>query len=137
MALTKSEKLLAIGLDLQTASRLVEIGWTAAQLRRATTAELTALGVSVEDQKGLNRPPIPLAVLSKILHQSKRTCCVCRITSLPIIVHHIEEWHSTRDHAATNLAVLCLNHHGGAHTTSTLSQNLTPTDPALMSETLY
>jgi hypothetical protein len=43
-----------------------------------------------------------------------------------VIVHHIEEWHLSRSHAPENLAVLCLEHHDKAHTTSLLSANLTP-----------
>src|SRR5579863_3170403 len=125
MALSRAEKLLAIGIDSQTASRLAESGWTTTKLRKATAAKLEELGVSEEVRQSLGRPAIPHDLLAKVLHNSKRTCCVCRNPDLPIIVHHLEEWHVSRDHSEHNLAVLCLNDHGKAHTTGTLSQNLT------------
>src|SRR5579864_3301312 len=106
MPLSKAEKLLAIGLDLQTASQLAAGRWTVSKLKRAKTSELDALGISAEVRKALTRPPIPPEVLFKVLQKSKRTCCVCHDPRLPIIVHHIEEWHTSRDHAETNLAVL-------------------------------
>jgi hypothetical protein len=125
MALSTAEKFLALGLDLQTASRLVANRWTASRLKRATAHELDTLGIGQDARERFKRPPIPSEVLFKVLHKSRRTCCVCRNSSLPIIVHHIEEWHSSHDHAENNLAVLCLIDHDGAHTTHKLSQNLT------------
>jgi hypothetical protein len=126
MALSKADKLLSIGLDQQTAAQLAANGWTVSKLKRAKTSELDVLGISKEVRTALTRPPIAPDVLFKVLYKSKRTCCVCRDPHHPIIVHHIEEWHETRDHAETNLAVLCLNDHARAHTISKLSQNLTP-----------
>lgn len=54
------------------------------------------------------------------------TCCVCRDRSQGIIVHHIDEFSDSRSHAEDNLVVLCLNHHGEAHTKRELQLNLTP-----------
>jgi len=126
MALSKAEKLVAIGLDSQTATRLADAGWTVAKLKRAKTPELDALGISQEVRKSLTRPPIPSDILFKVLNDSKRICCICHDPNQPIIVHHIEEWHTSRDHAKENLAVICPNDHVRVHTTSLLSQNLTP-----------
>jgi hypothetical protein len=70
------------------------------------------------------RPPIPDDIVVKLLHESKRTCCVCRDPGQPIIIHHIREWTSSHDHSEENLAVLCLDDHDLAHTTKSLSITL-------------
>jgi hypothetical protein len=63
--------------------------------------------------------------VNKVLDESRWTCCVCRRDiSLGIIVHHIEEYSDSRSHVEDNLVVLCLNHHGEAHTTRELQLNL-------------
>lgn len=54
------------------------------------------------------------------------TCCICRDKNQGVIVHHIEEYSVSRSHAEDNLVVLCLNHHGEAHTKREFQQNLTP-----------
>lgn len=40
------------------------------------------------------------------------------------MVHHISPWSVSRDHSSSNLAVLCLDHHGEAHTTRELALTL-------------
>lgn len=70
------------------------------------------------------RPPIPEDVLIDILHESNRTCCICKDPNNPIIIHHIIKWEDSKDHGRKNLVVLCLNHHDDAHSKKELSLNL-------------
>jgi len=53
-------------------------------------------------------------------------CCICRDPAKGIIIHHIIDWHISRNHNEDNLIVLCLDHHDLAHTKKDLSLNLTP-----------
>jgi len=64
--------------------------------------------------------------MNKLLFESGWACCVCGKTSGGIIVHHIEKYSESHSHDEDNLVVLCLNHHGEAHTKRELGINLTP-----------
>lgn len=63
--------------------------------------------------------PIPSNIAAKVLFDSNRTCCVCRVEGKPIQIHHIDGNNS--NHRIENLAVLCLDCHnetqvkGGFH----------------------
>lgn len=114
---------------MRLAETLTEQGHTLGQLQSLSEKRLIALGLREEQAKrvrGGSRFAIPAAILANLLHESRSTCCVCRNTAAPIIVHHIEEWHRTRDHSENNLVVLCLHCHDKAHSIHQLSRNLTP-----------
>ena len=121
--------LIARGFDSGLAFSLRRAGQTLDSLNRAEDPTLIALGLS-QDQiliiRQEPRPPIPQVNLTKVLFASRWICCVCRNPDRPIVVHHIREWASSRDHSTQNLAVLCQEHHDEVHTTHRLSQNLTP-----------
>lgn len=124
-----SDALMARGFDSKTAKLLEESGHTLKSLKSLNADELLALNISEElVHKILRepRPPIPPEILNKVLYESKMTCCVCRDQSQGIIVHHIHEYSDSRSHAEDNLVVLCLNHHGEAHTKRQIQLNLTP-----------
>ena len=118
--------LLARGIDIYTTEQLVSRGCTLAKLQKLT--DFTLYNLTAEQisklQKG-SRPPIPTPTLDKLLYKSAYTCCICRKKDNPIIVHHIIEWSKSRSHKETNLVVLCLNCHSKAHSTNTISVNLT------------
>jgi len=117
------------GFDSETANRLEEAGHTVNSLKASDVNELRSLNIREELIDIIlreKRPPIPPKTLSKVLIESKMTCCVCRDPSQGIIVHHIHEYSDSRSHAEDNLVVLCLNHHGEAHTKRELQLNLTP-----------
>lgn len=120
--------LLARGFDSHLASRLAGSGITLSSLKNMQYSQLQSLGLNEQYIKIINsepRPPIPEKVLLSVLYKNKRTCCVCRITQKPIIVHHINEWAISKDHSEENLAALCLECHDLAHSKKQLSQNLT------------
>lgn len=120
--------LLARGFGSDLAVSIRQRGHTLESLKRASDATLSALGMSTDQIKLIQReprPPIPMEDLTRVLFDNRWVCCVCRDASRPIIVHHIQEWSESRDHTPANLAVLCSLHHGEAHTQRQLEQNLT------------
>ncbi|MPS37011.1 MAG: HNH endonuclease [Stenotrophomonas sp.] len=128
--MNKTEKaLIARGVDSAAAQKLRIDGWTVSKLKTSSEGELKAAGLSKEFIENLfkeQRPPIPEDILSKLLFDNRFQCCVCREPRLSIIVHHIDDWTRSRSHAPDNLAVLCLAHHGDAHSKKELAQNLDP-----------
>ncbi|MEG4110032.1 HNH endonuclease signature motif containing protein [Microcoleus sp. S13_C5] len=117
------------GFDSETANRLDQAGYKLNDLKTLDENELRSLNIPEELIDKLlreKRPPIPSETLNKVLYESGMTCCICGDKNQGIIVHHIEEYSVSRNHAEDNLVVLCLNHHGEAHTKRELQQNLTP-----------
>ena len=122
------DALLARGVSTASTEAALVNGYTLKSLRQSCTQELVKLGFSRSEITAISRgarPPIPTVLVTKLLYTSKLTCCVCRDNSKPIVIHHIEPWSVSKDHSETNLVVLCLEHHGEAHTTRSLSMNLT------------
>lgn len=118
---------LARGIDAQKAKNLVQAGLTLARLKSKTTDELISLGLNplaAEAVRGEGRPPIPAETLTRVLFANRFTCCVCREPNKPIILHHIRPWEESHSHDESNLAVLCLDDHGHAHSRKELSRNL-------------
>lgn len=118
---------MARGLDSSLAKSLGS-KFTIGKLKQLARADLVALGLSdvlVTQLHSESRPPIPRGTLLQVLHANRRTCCICRDPDRPVIVHHISEWAVSRSHDASNLCVLCLEHHDLAHTKKLLSQTLT------------
>jgi len=118
-----------MGIDSATADRLIENGFNAKSLKALSETALRDLGLTqsqIEDVIGAGRPPIPEDVLNTVLFNSKWACCICRDPKKAVIVHHLSPWAKSRSHAVDNLVILCLEHHGEAHTTHQLTLNLTP-----------
>ena len=119
--------LMARGFDSETANRLESSGYTLNSLKALDADGLRALNIPEELIQSIlreSRPQIPLETLTKVLYESRTTCCVCRDRSQGIVVHHIHEYRDSRSHNEDNLVVLCLNHHGEAHTKRELQLNL-------------
>ena len=119
--------LVARGFDSAKAEALAKSKKTLGQLQQMPDADLQAIGLTtaeIESIRDGGRPPIPPATVETLLFANRYQCCVCRNPSRPIIIHHVEEWHLSRSHDISNLAVLCLDHHQQAHSKSSLSQNL-------------
>lgn len=121
--------LMARGMTTTQAKQLREQGWTLGKLQATNDAALQTLGISaeiIEKLRGEARPAIPADTLTKVLFANRWVCCICRDAERPVIVHHIRPWAESRDHSAENLAVLCTQHHGEAHTTRGLEVTLNP-----------
>ncbi|GGZ83268.1 hypothetical protein GCM10007161_13440 [Ignatzschineria indica] len=120
--------LLSRGIDSTLAQNLANLGYTLQKMKMMTEDELIDKGLSEDQVHKLfleKRPPIPPSILNRVMYKNKHTCCICRDSSKPIILHHIIEWSESRDHSEENLAVLCLDHHDEAHTKRDLSLTLT------------
>lgn len=105
-------------------------GYSVSRLAKKTKGELSKLGLSDQQISLLRarRPPIPDLTISKLLHDSRRVCCVCRDPKLGVVIHHIEDWSDSRSHEESNLAVLCLAHHDEAHTSRGLTRGLSASE---------
>ena len=118
---------IARGIDSHLANSLVEKKITLTKLKQKNLVELTHLGINEKVANNIlkeQRPPIPSDILTKLLYEAKWTCCICRDNNRSIILHHINEWHKSRNHSEENLVVLCLEHHNDAHTKKGLSISL-------------
>lgn len=119
--------LMARGIGSEQARALRLGKWTLAKLSKADLPTLKLLELTsevIDSIRSGQRPPIPTETLINVLYANRWVCCVCRDTSRPVIVHHINSWAQSRDHSASNLAVLCTVHHGEAHTTHGLEMTL-------------
>lgn len=126
MASTKNA-LIARGIDDVLADKISSNGHTLRSLKLEKKPKLLKLGFTEKQVQELfkeKRPPIPQDILFRVLHKSRWTCCVCRNSPKPIVVHHIDPWSNSRDHSENNLVVVCHDCHDAAHTTKSLSQNL-------------
>lgn len=120
--------LIARGVDSKLAGDLAQAGLTLATLKQKSPSELQALGLTdmaIDIIANESRPPIPSNTVKSILYKNRYSCCVCRDSEKPLILHHIVPWHKSRNHSEANLAVLCLHHHNSAHSISSLAVNLT------------
>jgi hypothetical protein len=120
--------MLARGVPSDIADELARAGYTLNALRSKTVPQLVSLNIpeQVAGKILSERPPIPPATLMKLLFNNKWACCICRDHSQPVVVHHIDHWVDSRSHEASNLVVLCPNHHAAAHAKHELTQSLSP-----------
>lgn len=70
----------------------------------------------------IGRDKIPSATQNKILYDSAYACVICQKGDIHL--HHIDQ--NNANNVADNLIVLCMHHHGEAHTQRQLSTNLNP-----------
>lgn len=121
--------MIARGIDSNLANELIQKWFTVWKLKQLNKSELLHLWILEKYAENIineKRPPIPEKIVIKLLYESKRTCCICRDSSKPIIIHHLKEWNYSKNHSEDNLVVLCLNHHSEAHTKKDLAINLKP-----------
>lgn len=125
--------MLSAGLDSVSAEKALDAGFNLTSLRAATKTELlTALQRwEVERvQQLLQRAPIADDVVQRLIEACDWACSLCwNIDELrPIIIHHIEEHAKGGDDSYDNLVILCLNHHGVAHSQWKFSRHPAPSD---------
>ena len=119
--------LMAYGLDSASVEKILKT-YTLPQLKKLSLSSLLSLGLTEEIAKRLLHPtrtPIPQKNVEEVLVRSAFTCCVWHQPGLPIVIHHLDSWEHSHSHDLDNLAVLCLNHHGEAHSHHENSRNLT------------
>lgn len=123
---------MAYGIDSASAEKLSQ-KWTVQQSKKQTVESMRSLGISQETAEKTaellrhpTRTPIPLKTVEDVLVKSAFMCCLCHRSGLPIVIHHLDRWEDSHSHDPDNLVVLCLNHHGEAHSHHENSRNLTP-----------
>lgn len=128
---------LALQFSNVLAANLVAKGYSVVSLAEVEVADLKLLGLTDENiaQFRKERPNIATETIDKVLKESWRACCVCRITGKPFVVHHIKEWADNGTHSDANLVVLCLEHHHEVHLKGGLASTIEKHDlPKLKKE---
>lgn len=123
--------LVGAGLDTGLAQKALDAGFNLTKLRQAAKKDLEAVfyqGEVDRIREALQRAELDPAVLQQLVERCDWACCECwNIDSRePVIVHHIEEHAKGGDDTYDNLVVLCLNHHGVAHSTWKISRHPLP-----------
>jgi hypothetical protein len=72
------------------------------------------------------RTPVPGNVSAEVMFQHDRTCCICCEPGLAVQIHHLDE--DPTNHAISNLAVLCLEHHEQTQVRGGFGRKLTASD---------
>ncbi|MGU8082830.1 HNH endonuclease signature motif containing protein [Burkholderia pyrrocinia] len=118
--------LVGIGCETRVAANL-SARYSVEELRNLAPLKLKQFGMpeSVVSSLKKRRLPVPEKTLRQVLASNLELCCVCRKRGLGVVVHHIEKYSISKNHDASNLAVLCIAHHSKAHANFELEQNLT------------
>ena len=129
----KIQSFIALGFPEDLSKKIVYKGFTKSKLKNFTKKDLLQSFNEQETQEireKISRKSIPQSVISKLIQDSDWKCCVCWDISKcqNVVIHHIIPYHKTQDNNYDNLIVLCLNHHGVAHTKSDLGQPPLPSE---------
>jgi len=106
-------------------------GFTFADLQQFAVEKLQDLGLTPDAAgrvRDTQRPAIQRDVVTRLMHECRRTCCVCREKGKSLVLHHTREWAKTRQHDEEFLVVICVDCHAEAHTKRELGRNLTGDD---------
>lgn len=129
--------LMTAGLSSELAQKAVATGYTLSKLKTATKKELAQHFERWEVDKvytASRRAPIPEETIQQLVVECDWKCCICWNfeNERPVIIHHIIEHSKTRDDSYDNLVVLCLHHHGLAHSEWKISRH--PLPPELIKQ---
>lgn len=129
----KLERLLAAGYDTNTAAKLAALKLTPSKLKSATREDLKGHFPDWEIDGILakvRRQPIPEKTVAELVEKADWKCCVCwdYRKEDPVIIHHVIEHSRSRDDSYDNLVLLCLNHHGLAHSRWEITQHPLPVE---------
>jgi hypothetical protein len=124
-------RIAAAGLDTDTAQKAIAAGWNLTQLRAAPKKDLRTIFDEEEVERvvaALQRKEIDETVVAELVKRCGWSCCVCWNYDAhpPVIIHHIVAHAKTADDSYLNLVVLCLNHHGEAHSKWEISRHPLP-----------
>ncbi|MCA9734567.1 HNH endonuclease [candidate division KSB1 bacterium] len=127
------KNLLAAGLDSSLAEKAIEKDFNLSTLRNATKKSLKQHFEDWEIQRiqdALQRKPVPDDIVEKLIECCDWSCCLCWDINrqVPIIIHHLVEHAKGGTNAYDNLVILCLNHHGLAHSKWEISRHPAPAD---------
>ena len=130
------QSLFASGLPSNICLKAAKLGYTLTKLKKFPKRDLSKdFGdYEIEQIRKLARKPIEERVVDRLIKECDWKCCICWDihSDSPVIIHHIEKHSKTQDDSYENLVILCLNHHGHAHSKWEISQHLLP--PGLIRE---
>jgi len=125
--------LLSVGIDEKLANKVIFHGYTKSSFgdapKKILIRDFTEEEIKKVKEK-IKRKPIPKNTLIRLTSECDWKCCICQdFRNLqPFIIHHIVKYSKTQDDSYDNLVLLCLNHHGVAHTKNEIAQDpLAPT----------
>ena len=125
--------LLSVGIDEKLANKVIINGYSKSSFKNAPKKKLIEYFTEEEIKKvkeKIRRKPIPEKTFIRLVSECDWKCCICQDFSnyQSFIIHHIVKYSKTQDNSYDNLILLCLNHHGVAHTKNEIAQDpLAPT----------
>jgi hypothetical protein len=115
------KRLLELGFDTDLIQKIESKSLNLSSLKLMSKRALSNIGFT-DDETDLiyaktKREPIPDEVLDAILSKSGEVCCYCSdgISTRPFHIHHIDEYHVSRNNDEDNLALVCPNDHANIH----------------------
>lgn len=115
------KRLLELGFDTNLIKKIDARSLNLSSLKPMNKYALLKAGFTNEEadiiSTNTKREPIPQAVLEAILEKSGEVCCYCAdgISTRPFHIHHMDEYHVSRNNDEDNLALVCPNDHDSTH----------------------
>ncbi|WP_348825530.1 HNH endonuclease [Flavobacterium aestuarii] len=115
------KRLLELGFDTDLIQKIDSKSLNLSSLKPMSKYALLKLGFTNDETDLIysktKRDPISYEVLDAILSKSGEVCCYCSdgISTRPFHIHHIDEYHVSRNNDEDNLALVCPNDHANIH----------------------
>ena len=115
------KRLLELGFDTDLIQKIESKSLNLSSLKPMTKPALLKAGFTNDETDLIyaktKREPIPDEVLNAVLSKSGEVCCYCSdgISTRPFHIHHIDEYHVSRNNDEDNLALVCPNDHANIH----------------------
>ncbi|MFH6988167.1 HNH endonuclease [Flavobacterium collinsii] len=116
------KKFLGLGFDTDLIQKIDSKGLTLSSLKPMSKQALLQAGFTNEEKDLIysktKRDAIAAEVLDAILLKSGEVCCYCSdgISTRPFHIHHMDEYHVSRNNDEDNLVLVCPNDHSNVHT---------------------
>ena len=115
------KRLLELGFNTDLIQKIESKSLNLSSLKLMSKRALLKIGFTNDETDLIyaktKREPIPIDVLDAVLSKSGEVCCYCSdgISTRPFHIHHIDEYHVSRNHEEDNLALVCPNDHANIH----------------------
>lgn len=115
---------LSRGFSTDLIDKIDEKSLTYSAINGISISALKKMGFSDEEAKVIHsktgRRPIKKEVLKSLIEKAGGCCCFCKngVSTQPIQIHHIDEYHFSQNNEETNLLVICPSHHVSLHDNS-------------------
>lgn len=115
------KRLLELGFDTDLIQKIDSKSLNISSLKPMSKHALLKAGFTNDEVELIysktKRDPISDEVLDAVLSKSGEVCCYCSdgISTRPFHIHHIDEYHVSRNNDEDNLALVCPNDHANIH----------------------